>query len=207
MQQYDAVMLDDPLDPQPTFGWAVRFGRQMTNRSVREVAAQSGLSAGQISRLANEHSSRPSFDTVVRLAPALGIHPACLHVLAGHISGEDARTALGGLVDAAAHEIEREYDAAYRDQLHARLDVANEDHEVRTLAVELVTLPVHGVDYPTLPALSAADAPDADLLDEIIRAWPQLTPERRWRLVEITRDLRDCSARYRRSLMSVEESA
>jgi hypothetical protein len=30
---------------------------------------------------------------------------------------------------------------------------------------------------------------DATLLDEIIRAWPALSPERRWLLLQLTRDL------------------
>src|SRR5688572_30659360 len=125
---------EDPLDPTPTVRWAIHFGRQMTGRSFRQIATISGVSAGQVSRLANGHSDRPSVETTVALAPALGIHPTCLLVLAGHVQGESARKALTDLVEHAAESIEQEYDGEYLAELRARLRLADGGEAIRSLA-------------------------------------------------------------------------
>jgi hypothetical protein len=74
-----------------------------------------------------------------------------------------------------------------------RVKLADDD-ELRRLAVIGLTMPVVDVDLPaTLAALMPVSAPDSDLLTELVSAWPELTPDRRWRLVELVRDLRAAS--------------
>jgi transcriptional regulator with XRE-family HTH domain len=174
----------------------------MTHRSLREIAAISGLSAGQISRLANGHSDRPTFDTAVRLAPALGIHPACLHVLAGHLPLEQGKQALRAVVETAAKGTTDESDLDALEGVKRDLDAAADPAALSDAAVVLVTTAVHGVDYPELDI--AGPAPDVDLLAELVAAWPQLTPDRRWRMVELARDLQACSLRERRAASGAE---
>jgi hypothetical protein len=57
------------------------------------------------------------------------------------------------------------------------------------------TLPPDRQEPPSPEALggSLTDAPDADLLHDLIDLWPGITAERRWRLVQLARDLHRAS--------------
>ena len=61
---------------------------------VRELARKTGVSHTQISRIESGSVASPSVDVLIDLAKGLSCRPAPLLIVAGHITGEDARAEL-----------------------------------------------------------------------------------------------------------------
>jgi hypothetical protein len=121
-----------------------------------------------------------------------------LLILAGHLGGEPARAALRDVLDHAGPAITEAYedDGAYLSELRETVDAADDEALIEYVRIG-VTLPVREVDLPaSLAALAPAAAPDGDLLTEIVAAWHDLSGERRWLLVQLTRDLRTASQHH-----------
>ncbi len=174
--------------PRDTVAWAIRTGRG--DASLRAVARRSNISAGQISRIESGAVRQPAVETLTALAPAVNRHPAVLMILAGHLTGDSARVELKRLLVHSAGSFADAYEDGYSDELLARIEAAETDEELRWAAVEVATLPFASVDFPeALRVAMATDTPDSDLLEDLIRLWPGISPDRRWRLVELARDL------------------
>ena len=181
-------------DPEPTVASAIRWGRYWTDQSLRRLARSSGVSPAQLSRLEAGQVAQPSVETLVALAPALNIHPTVLLVLGGQLRGEQARLQFHRLLDRASEAIAREYDQEEVERLHTEVDAAKTDEDLRRLCPIVIDMPVSEVGWPEgLASLVPSSLADSGLLRELIDAWPELTPERRWRLVELVRDLRVAS--------------
>src|SRR4051794_20950287 len=87
-------------DPGPSLAEMVRGARvNWSGLSLRSLARETGISAGQLSRIESGETARPSIKTVLRLAPALNLNPSLLLALAGHLDHRTARRELSQLVD------------------------------------------------------------------------------------------------------------
>jgi transcriptional regulator with XRE-family HTH domain len=151
------------------------------------------VSTAQLSRLEADQVTRPSLETLLALAPALNFHPTPLLVLGRQLDGDKARYELQRLFKKSADTIVAEYGKQELKTLSSRLERADED-ELLELATYALTLPVAEVDWPHgLATAASSNAPDGDLLNEVTEAWSDLTPDRRWRLVQLVRDLRQVS--------------
>lgn len=187
-------MADTPDQPEPTLASAIRYGRSWTGQSLRRLAKSSGVSPAQLSRLEAGQVEQPSITTLLALAPALNFHPTVLLILGGQLRGEQAREELRRLFDSAEEHFAREHGEEELPRLQAELEEAATDEQFRELAQYAFTLSATEVDWPAaLTTVLPANAPDSDLLSQLISAWPQLTPDRRWRLVELVRDMKQAS--------------
>ena len=187
-------MHDDAIEPAPTLASAIRCGRAWTKQSLRRLAKSSGVSPAQISRLEAGQVDKPSLETVMALAPALNFHPTILLVLSGHLQGESAREELARLFDSARVYLVAEFGEQEFSRLRTELESATTDEDLRALAVYAFTLTTAEVDWPAdLASAMPTNAPDADLLRQVVETWRELTPDRRWRLVELARDMGEAS--------------
>jgi transcriptional regulator with XRE-family HTH domain len=188
----------DFADPGPSLGEMLRFARLNCRRvSLRSLARETGVSAGQLSRIESGETTRPAIKTLLALAPALDLHPSLLFALAGHLDPYSARRELAALVDESRDELIEEYDDAgdYADELLARAEALRDDDAVRDLAMELATLVTRPVgNPPELVGLAPSGAGDRPLLTDVIARWEQMSPDRRWRLHEIAKDFAVASA-------------
>src|SRR2546423_8036179 len=91
----DAEEDDLFFDIEPTLASMVRAWRiGSVGLSLRRLAKISGVSLAQLSRIESGQVTRPSIETLWALAPAINCHPTFLLVLAGHLSGDQARDAI-----------------------------------------------------------------------------------------------------------------
>jgi transcriptional regulator with XRE-family HTH domain len=184
---------EEEPESEPTLASAIRLGRMWTKQPLRRLAKTSGVSTAQLSRLEAGQVERPSIETLFALAAALNLHPTPLLILGRQLEGKRAKEALRQLFEQSADGIAAEYGPDESERLLSRLEGAK-DEELLDLASHAITLPVPAVDWPaSLAAAAPASAPDADLFREVTDAWRELTPDRRWRLVELVRDLRHVS--------------
>ena len=140
---------------------------------------------------------QPSITTLLALAPALNFHPTVLLVLGSQLRGEQARVELRRLFDSAEEYFAQDHDEQELPRLRRKLEAAATDEDFRLLAMTAYTTPAKEVDWPAaLTTVLPADVPDSDLLGQLIAAWSQLTPDRRWRLVELVRDMKQASRQH-----------
>lgn len=82
------------------------------------------------------------------------------------------------------------YDAAYVDEINGRIESAADDEALRLLAMEVLTIPESSAAYPdAIGRAVPASMPDPDVLGRLLDSWRHLTPERRWRLMEMAEDM------------------
>ena len=179
-------------DPGPTLGEMVRAWRvNGAGLSLRALARETGISAGQLSRIETGETQRPSIKTVLVLAQALNFHSSVLLALAGHLDERSARLEFSQLVEEARDDLAREYGDGgdYADELLERARSVGGTDAIRDLAMEIATLPVSSVDAPPeLAAQPPGQAPDRAMLRDLIEVWHSMTPERRWRLFQTAKD-------------------
>ena len=178
---------------EATLASAVRAGRAWTGQTMRRLAATSGVSAAQISRIESGQIQRPGVDTLLALASALNHHPTPVLVLGDQLAGDAAKRQLNDLLERMLANTE---DAAEREGLEtmrAKLPDADED-ALRIAAIEALTYSTKSVLWPDVLARAVpATLPDHDVFARIVEAWPELTPDRRWRLAEVAGDMRAAS--------------
>jgi transcriptional regulator with XRE-family HTH domain len=179
---------------------AVKIGREWSGGSIRELARRSGVSAGQISRIEAGQVTKPSIETLIPLARAMDAHPLTLMVLAGHLSDEEARSALRPLV-AEGSSIEEDYGwetvAAMRHMLD---DPESTEADLRTVAFNLFSTSgaIETTWQESFQDLANAHPGVAGAeLGEIAAAWPLIAPDRRRRILEFVRDQHALSSRQR----------
>jgi transcriptional regulator with XRE-family HTH domain len=186
------------VDPGPTLGEMVRFMRLNWRRvSLRSLARETRISAGQLSRIESGETERPEIRTLQALSPALDLNLSLLLALAGHLDPDRARRQLSVIVSESRDELAEEYedDGAYADELLAKVEALEDDEGVRDLAMELATLATRPVGAPAeLAEQAPVGATDRGLLTDVIRCWEEMTADRRWRLLEIARDFSTASA-------------
>ena len=86
--------LDDTSAP-PSLGAAIRHAREQSlGVTIRELGRLTGISHTQLSRIEANEVVTPSREMLVTLARTLDRNPLPLLILAGHISGDEARIAL-----------------------------------------------------------------------------------------------------------------
>jgi transcriptional regulator with XRE-family HTH domain len=187
----------DGADPGPTLGEMLRFARLNWRRvSLRSLARETGISAGQLSRIESGETARPAIKTLLALASALDFNPSLLLALAGHLDPYSARRELSALVTDSRDELIEEYqdDGEYAGDLRARAEAVGDDGAVRDLAMELATLVTRPVGAPPeLVAQAPPRAADRPLLTDVIQYWEQMSPDRRWRFFEIAKDFATAS--------------
>ena len=169
---------------QTEIGAAIREARG--GLSIRELARRSNISPGQISRIEAGEVDKPSQDTLLALARALGTNPDLFLVIAGHLNGQKAHallqrelestTELSGSASNLEEHVEDLLDETGlwpSGELPAELA----DEKQRSIARSLLALP----DSESFNLLSLADyeAEAAAQIREIASAWPALTEERR----------------------------
>src|SRR4051795_12561144 len=107
-------------------GAAISLARQAYGYSIRALARRSGVSAGQISRLESGEVQRPAVETLVALARGLDRNPVLLMIVAGHISGDEARGHLTRLLaDGSEFAMAWEYGPADDSLRQMRAAAAN----------------------------------------------------------------------------------
>jgi transcriptional regulator with XRE-family HTH domain len=187
----------DSADPGPSLGEMLRFGRlNWRHVSMRSLARETGISAGQLSRIESGETARPAIKTLLALASALDFNPSLLLALAGHLDPYTARRELAAIVTDSRDELLEEYEdgGEYADELLARAEALGDDGAVRDLAMELATLVTRPVGAPReLVAQAPTHAADRPLLTDVIESWEQMSPDRRWRLFEIAKDFATAS--------------
>lgn len=72
----------------------LKFYREEKNLSQRELAIQSDVTDGSIGMI-ESGKSKPSFDMIIKLANALGVHPADLFLRDASKSQEQVASLLG----------------------------------------------------------------------------------------------------------------
>jgi len=88
------IQVDDTSAP-PSLGAAIRHAREQTpGMTIRELGRLTGISHTQLSRIEANEVTTPSREMLVTLSRALDRNPLPLLILAGHISGDEARIAL-----------------------------------------------------------------------------------------------------------------
>lgn len=180
-------------EPQPTLASAIRFGRQWTGQSLRRLARSSGVSPAQLSRLEGGHVEAVDGDAdqtraCAQFSPDRAASARRSVAWRSRPSGTPAT-----LRSAANHFADEIGEDEYR-RILTELDEASTEAQFRSIALCAYTLDASAVDWPAgLTSVMPASAPDSDLLRQVIEAWPEITPERRWRLVELARDMRDAS--------------
>lgn len=173
------------------------------SETVRELARQSGVSHTQISRIESGTIATPAAGQLIDLARALGRKPAPLLILAGHISGEEARSELADVF----------YDGAELADLWGDWATFGWDEACR-IARDPDATPeqMEQLAYDVFTAGEAAEtlwADDADAivplgpgqadLRQLVNAWRFLYPERRRQLLTY--------ARTQRRMQELEELA
>lgn len=157
-----------------TLAEVVRAAREREGISLRELARRARVSAGQISRIEAGEVAKPSSDTLRSIARALGRYPDPLLVIAGHLTGEAA----GGRLLELQDEIEeRDEPAASFLDAGARELAVEDEASRRYLAWTLF----EGSRADLLGWGFQRDEDDETRkeVEELIRAWRALTPERR----------------------------
>jgi transcriptional regulator with XRE-family HTH domain len=184
-------------DPGPSLGEMLRFTRLNWRRvSLRALARETGISAGQLSRIESGETARPAIKTLNALATALDLNPSLLLALASHLDLYSARRELSALVTDSRDELVEEYEdeGEYADKLQAQAEALRDDDAVRELAMELATLVTGPVGAPPeLIAQAPPRAADRQLLTDVIECWEQMSPDRRWRLFQSAKDFATAS--------------
>jgi transcriptional regulator with XRE-family HTH domain len=181
------------FDIEPTLASAVRAGRAWTGQTMRRLAATSGVSAAQISRIESGQIQRPAVETLLALAPALNHHPTPVLVLGGQLAGDAAKRQLDNLLEQMLGDTDDDAEREGLQTMRANLPDADEE-ALRTTAIEALTYTTKSVLWPDVLARAVpATLPDHDVFARVVEAWLDLTPDRRWRLAEVASDMRAAS--------------
>jgi transcriptional regulator with XRE-family HTH domain len=161
--------------------------------SIRELARRADVSAAQISRIEAGHVLKPSREILVALGQALNRNPLPLLVLAGHLTGANARTALRPFFREGAELPEEWGDWASWsvDEVRHRLqDPEATDDEIRQIAADMFSVvETDETLWDDSYALALGRGADAAQLLELMGIWRYIG-ERRVQFLEYGRKLR-----------------
>lgn len=190
---------DLSADPGPTLGEMVRAARvNWTRQSLRTLSRETGISSGQLSRIENGQTCKPAIRTLQVLAPALNLGLPLLLALAGHLDASSARPEFRTLVRRARAQLVSDYgdEGAYADDLAERVGAMSTATDVRVLAFELGTLPFDSVGTPPeVDGQAPSGTPDRSMMRELLAAWSEMSPDRRWRLLLTAKDFAAVAAK------------
>jgi len=177
---------------------AVREGGRQSRMSIRELARLSDVSPAQVNRLRAAQVERPSLDTLVRIARALGRNPNLLFVASEHVPPEEAREMLLRVFRDRSEQIEV-WKWLGRDVTETRAmltDPATSDSEIRELALEIFLGPESEENLWSDPYLgSVVSGEDASAIRELLQQWVFLSPSRKQKVVDYVRDQADLARR------------
>ena len=175
---------------------ATREGARRAGLSTRELARTSGLSLAQVNRLRGGQVERPTLDTLVKIARALGRNPNLLFIVSGETPEAQARELLGEMFRDGSELIEV-WEHLNLDVGATRALLANPEtpeFEIRTLALEIFLAPEADENLWKDPYLgSVVEGEDAGPVRELLRHWPTLSPERKSRVMAFVRDQAELS--------------
>src|SRR4051794_7121477 len=86
------------VDGRSLLGSSISQARQAGGMTIRGLAERIGVSHTQVGRIESGDISTPSANLLVAIARVLGRNPRPLLILAGHLSGEQARDELATLM-------------------------------------------------------------------------------------------------------------
>ena len=161
--------------------------------SIRELARRAEVSAAQISRIEAGQVLKPGREILVALGQALNRNPLPLLVLAGHLTGADAQTALRPFFREGAElpEVWGDWASQPLDVVRYRLqDPEATDDEIRQIAADMFS--VEETDetlWDDSYALALGRGTDAAELRELMGIWRYIG-ERRAQFLEYGRSLR-----------------
>jgi transcriptional regulator with XRE-family HTH domain len=167
---------------------AAAIKRARGTSSIRRLANESGVSAGQISRIEAGEVARPSLETLMAISRGLNSNPLPILVLSGHVDEAEARRQLAELFGDAS-EIEDEWGAEETQRARNVLaDPASSFEEVRRIASDLFAgEPLYETTWDESHLLMASAAGSASLRT-LAQLWSQLTPERQDKALDFLRD-------------------
>lgn len=170
---------------------AVRDGARRRGFSVREMARESGLSLAQVNRLRAAQVDRPSSDTVLAIAKALGRNPNLLFVVAGSVSDDEAREVLAQTF-ATGNELIKVWKWLGRNVEETRRQIADPltpSEAIRRLALDVFLGPEAEENlWKDVYVAAGAEGESGRELRELVRMWAYLSRERRKKVVEYVRD-------------------
>lgn len=178
-----------------TVAEAIRRARtDAPSKSLREVAENSGISAGQINRIENGHVEHPSAETLVAIARGLGLNPFFLLVLSGHVSEEEARRHLVQMFEEGS-EIQQEWDMEAAEIRKNLGDPEWPIEQIHRIAFDLfIGEPLWEVAWDDSYLLMATGEAN-EKMREIATLLGGITDERRPRVIEYLRDQVELSRR------------
>ncbi|HWH09631.1 MAG TPA: helix-turn-helix transcriptional regulator [Solirubrobacteraceae bacterium] len=158
----------------------------MRGGSMRELAAEAGLSTAQISRIESGQVTRPTPATLVALARALWLNPMPLLILAGHIPDDEARGWIKNVLEPGT-EVFRDWNGDNPLSVIAARRTAEDENapreEVHKLAFDLfVGEPMVETEWDSSMALLGVGETDR-AQRRLINLFAQLTAERRERML------------------------
>jgi transcriptional regulator with XRE-family HTH domain len=182
-----------------TLGDALRRARATggvgvpANISIRQLAKLTDVSAAQISRIESGDVVKPSREILVALARALNRNPLPLLILAGHVSGDNARHELSHLFRDGAELPEEWGDWATFaiDEVRERLSrTATSDDDLRLIAADVFRV-AETADtlWDEADQLAAARGQEGNALREVMRILRTVHGERREHWLAIGRAL------------------
>lgn len=161
--------------------------------SIRELARRADVSAAQISRIEAGHVLKPSREILVALGRALNRNPLPLLVLAGHLDGAEAGTALRPYFRDGA-ELPKEWvdsTSLPLDEARRRLqDPEATEDDIRQIAGDMFSVAeTDETLWDDSYALALGRGTDAAQLLELMGIWRYIG-ERRAQFLEYGRSLR-----------------
>jgi len=160
--------------------------------SIRQLARRAGVSAAQISRIEAGHVLKPSREILVALGQALNRNPLPLLILAGHLTGADAQTALRPFFreDAELPEVWGDWANWPLDVVRHRLqDPEATDDEIRQIAADVFYVQESDETlWDDSYTLALGRGTDAAELRELMGIW-RYVGERRAQFLEYGRTL------------------
>lgn len=167
--------------------------REVRSLSIRELGRRAGVSAGQISRIESGEVQRPAVETLVALARALDCNPVPLMIVAGHVTGDEARERLAHFV-ADESELASEWlhagDAAGLKRMQRIIgDSKSSPADIRGVAADVfLTAETEETLWHDAYLALPTQGEGAEELRELVSAWPSVDASRRARVLEFVRD-------------------
>jgi transcriptional regulator with XRE-family HTH domain len=165
--------------------------RQARGSSMRQLAAKSGLSPAQISRIESGQVQQPAPATLVALARALWLNPMPLLILAGHIPDDEARNWIKNVLEPGTEVYLDWHGHNPLSVIAARRTVEDENapqEEIHRLAFDLfVGEPMVETEWDSSMAMLGVTETDSDQR-QLVNLFAQLTAERRERTLANIKD-------------------
>lgn len=167
--------------------------RTVRSLSIRELGRRAGVSAGQISRIESGEVQRPAVETLVALARALDCNPVPLMIVAGHVTGDEARDRLAHFV-ADGSELASEWAHAGDAEGLQRMqrivgDSKASPSDIRGVAADVfLTAETEETLWHDAYLALPTQGEGAEDLQELVSAWPSVDADRRVRVLEFVRD-------------------